>query len=157
MSPSTTAAGTAATYTVGFRTATAVGIGGHIVLSETAGPTNFSTVNGVEVQDTTQGWTLRGHPSVPFGRDGTIIVNDTINAGDLVTVTLANVTNPPTADHQRLQGVDHRATRCRREAAPYSIGTSTSTSTGRNRQRQPGHGRHRSQLQPSPTSSPARR
>ena len=65
VSLSTTAAGTAATYTVGFRASTAVGVGGDIVLSETAGPTNFSTATSAEVQDSTQGWTYAASACQP--------------------------------------------------------------------------------------------
>ena len=127
---STTAAGTAATYTVGFRTATAVGTGGYIVLSETEGPTNFTTVNGVEVQDATQGWTYAATPASLSDGTGTIIVNDTINAGDLVTVTLDNVTNPPTAMTISDFKVSTTGDPVPALAASYSIGPSTSTSTG---------------------------
>ena len=130
VSASTTAAGTAATYTVGFRTATAVGTGGYIVLSETEGPTNFTTVNGVEVQDATQGWTYAATPASLSDGTGTIIVNDTINAGDLVTVTLDNVTNPPTAMTISDFKVSTTGDPVPALAASYSIGTSTSTSTG---------------------------
>ncbi|MGA3218479.1 MAG: hypothetical protein ABSE77_05275 [Acidimicrobiales bacterium] len=129
VSASTTAAGTLATYTVGFRASTAVGVGGYIVLSETAGPTNFSTATGVEVLDTTQGQTYAATPASLADGTATIIVNDTINAGDFITVTLANVTNPPAATISDFK-VSTTADDVPAEAAPYSIGAGVSTSSG---------------------------
>jgi hypothetical protein len=128
VSPSATAAGTPATYTVGFRASTAVSVGGDILLSETAGPTNFSTANSVEVLDTTQGWTYAATTETLTDGTAVIIVNDTINAGDFITVTLANVTNPPAATITDFK-VSTTADGVPAQAAAYSIGTNTTTTT----------------------------
>ena len=129
LSLSTTAAGTAATYTVGFRASTAVGIGGDILLSETAGPTNFSTATSAEVQDSTQGWTYAATAPTLTDGSATIIVNDTINAGDFITVTLANVTNPLAATISDFK-VSTTGDGVPAEAPVYSIGSGGATSSG---------------------------
>ncbi len=54
VTPASTLATAATTYTVSFRTSSALSAGGDIFLSETTGPTNFSTVTGVALNDTTQ-------------------------------------------------------------------------------------------------------
>ena len=54
VSPSSTLAGATTNYNVSFKVSSAVHAGGDIFLSETAGPTNFSAVTGVEVADTTE-------------------------------------------------------------------------------------------------------
>jgi hypothetical protein len=129
LSVSTTAAGTAATYTLGFRATTGVGVGGDILLSETAGPTNFSTATSAEVQDTTQGWTYAATGPTLTDGSATILVNDTINAGDFITVTLANVTNPPANTISDFK-VSTTGDEVPAEAPVYSIGSGTSTSSG---------------------------
>ncbi len=86
--------GASATYTVGFKSSTALSVGDNILLSEPAGPTNFTTVTGVEVSDTTQGWHyVAAAPSLVSG-SATVPVSDPVNAGDSLVITLANVTNP---------------------------------------------------------------
>ncbi len=129
VSPSTTAAGTAASYTVGFRASSAVSAGGDILLSETAGPTNFSTANGVQVNDTTQGWTYAATTETLTDGTAVIILNDTINAGDYLTVTLANVINPPAATITDFK-VSTTGDGVPAQAAAYSIGTNVSTGSG---------------------------
>jgi hypothetical protein len=88
--------GDLATYTASFKASTTVPAGGTITLSE--GSTNFSTVTGVLVTDSTAGWhfvttTLGGNPAA-----GTLTLTlpagDAISGGDLVTVTAVNVTSP---------------------------------------------------------------
>jgi hypothetical protein len=128
LSLSTTAAGTAATYTVGFRATTAVGTGEDILLSETAGPTNFSTASA-EVQDTTRGWTYAATAPALTDGSATILVDDTINAGDFITVTLANVTNPPANTISDFK-VSTSGDEVPAEAPVYSIGSGTATSSG---------------------------
>lgn len=129
LSLSTTAAGAGATYTVGFRATSAVGIGGDILLSETAGPTNFSTTTSTEVADTTQGWTYAA--SAPALTDGSavIVLNDTINAGDFITVTLANVTNPVSATISDFK-VSTTGDGVPAEVPVYSIGSGAGTTSG---------------------------
>ncbi|HTW08037.1 MAG TPA: hypothetical protein VME46_11025 [Acidimicrobiales bacterium] len=96
--PSSTVATAAATYTVAFRASDAVSTSGDIFLSEKAGPTNFSTVSGVEVVDTTQNWhfVATGASLSPTGT-ATIPLSDPISAGDSVSMILVGVTNPSTA------------------------------------------------------------
>ena len=48
--------GAQANYLVDFKAAAGVATGGDIFLSETAGPTGFSTETTVQVTDNTQGW-----------------------------------------------------------------------------------------------------
>jgi hypothetical protein len=129
LSVSTTAAGTTATYTLGSRATTGVGIGGDILLSETAGPTNFSTATSAEVQDTTQGWTYAATAPTLTDGSATILVNDTINAGDFITVTLAHVTNPPASTISDFK-VSTTGDEVPAEAPVYSIGSGTGTSSG---------------------------
>jgi len=102
VSASPLVAGASATYTVAFK-ATTQDVSGDIFVSETAGPTNFTGANtisgGILVNDTTAGWHVVVAPGTAIVTGGgdqieiPIGVN-TINAGDTVTTTLVDVTNP---------------------------------------------------------------
>lgn len=105
LSASTLAAGAAATYTVTFLSTAAVSGGtGNIAISETTGPTNFSTVTGVLVSDATAGWhfvttsagTAAGDYSGTSGGDLTVYLpaGDNLGTSDYVTVEIINATNP---------------------------------------------------------------
>jgi hypothetical protein len=126
VSPSTLLATAPATYTISFRASSAVPVGGTINFTETTGPTNFATTNGILVTDTTQNWHF-----VPTGSSlasGSVTIplqTYAITAGDTLTVTLANVTNPATqtiSDFKASTSVDSVPT-----AAPaYTIGQNAS-------------------------------
>jgi len=105
--------GVTATYTVGFRATTALagGPSADICLDEAGGPTVFSTESGVLVTDTTAGWHfLAAGVSFPTGAPATnpgcgatdngVVVSlpagYDIRAADALTLTLVDVTNPPT-------------------------------------------------------------
>lgn len=105
-------AGALATYTVGFQATTALegGSGASICLGEAAGPTNFATATAQLVTDTSAGWHFiatattypSGNPPANPGcgaaDNGEVIALPAgydIRAGDLVTIVLAHVTNPP--------------------------------------------------------------
>ena len=94
VSPSTLLASAAATYTVNFKASSAVSAGGYIIFTETTGPTNFATVNGVLVTDITQNWHFVPSSSILASGSVQIPLTYAIVAGDSLTVTLANVTNP---------------------------------------------------------------
>jgi hypothetical protein len=82
-----------ATYTLTFKATSAVAIGGTISLTETAGPTSFTSISGVLVSDATQNW--RFVTTTPGSSSGlTITLPNAIVAGDAITVTVAGVTNP---------------------------------------------------------------
>jgi hypothetical protein len=87
-------AGEAATYTVSFE-ATGAGPASEIMLSEPG--TDFSHVTGIFVTDATEGWHLlvAGAPARGSARLAISAPNDLIIPDDVVTVTLANVVNPP--------------------------------------------------------------
>ena len=94
VAPASPLAGAATTYTVSFRTSSALAAGGDINLSELAGPTNFATVTGVSLNDTTKSRTIVvTGPPWPAGRRR-CRTSFTINAGDSIVLTLVNVTNP---------------------------------------------------------------
>lgn len=103
VTPSPLVASAIATYSVTFKATSAVPSTGSISMSETAGPTNFSTVpvsGGVLVTDATAGWHFVSPPGsltfTPSNAHITIPLNgvNAIAAGDALTVTLAGVTNP---------------------------------------------------------------
>jgi hypothetical protein len=126
LTPSSTLAGAATTYTVTFKASTAVPVGGDMVLSETAGPTNFATVTGIEVSDANQGWHYVASGAVLASGTATIPVSDAISAGDSITLTIANVTNPSAAtisDFKVSTSGDDVAV----AVAPYTIGASASS------------------------------
>jgi hypothetical protein len=94
VSPASALATATTTYTVSFRTSSALTAGGDVFLSETAGPTNFSTVSGVSLSDTTQSRTIVVTGASLASGSATLPVSFTLNAGDSIVVTLVNVTNP---------------------------------------------------------------
>ena len=94
VSPASALATAATTYTVSFRTSSALTAGGDVFLSETTGPTNFSTVTGVSLSDTTQSRTVVVTGASLASGSATLPVSFTLNAGDSIVLTLVNVTNP---------------------------------------------------------------
>ena len=103
--------GAQAGYFVDFTATAPVAAGGDVYLSETAGPTGFSTETTVQVEDATQGWQFlasgvrfgTGVSTRPLGlrdagldAEGAIEVplKDAIKAGDHVSVTVEGATNP---------------------------------------------------------------
>jgi hypothetical protein len=94
VSPSSLLATAPATYTINFKASSAVTAGGYIYFTETTGPTNFATVNGILVSDITQNWHFVPPSSVLASGSVQIPLTYSIVAGDSLTVTLANVTNP---------------------------------------------------------------
>jgi hypothetical protein len=126
VSPSTLLASAPATYTISFRASSAVSVGGTINFSETAGPTNFATVNGVLVTDTTQNWHfVPTGSSLASGQVTIPLQTYAITAGDSLTVTLATVTNPAAqtvSDFKVSTSVDSVPT----TAPAYTIGQNAS-------------------------------
>lgn len=123
VSPSSTIAGASAEYVVSFKVSTAGT--GEIYMKETAGPTNFADVTAGEVVDNTQSWFNfesvtnlgTGMMGIPFG--------GTAAAGDVITVTLSNVINPPAgtvSDFAVYTSNDSVPA----YAAPYTIGVNAS-------------------------------
>jgi large repetitive protein len=94
VAPSSLVAGASATYSVGFTASDAVSAGGDIYLNEAAGPTNFTTVTGVEVIDTTQNWRFVATGAVLTNGAATVPLADSINVGDSVSLLIVGVTNP---------------------------------------------------------------
>ena len=125
VSPASTLAGASTTYNVSFKTSSAVPVSGDIFLSETGGPTNFTGVTGVEVVDNTQNTHFVASGAVLSDGSATIPVATAINAGDFVSLTLANVLNPAAAtisDFKVSTSDDVLPT----AAAAYTIGASAS-------------------------------
>jgi hypothetical protein len=125
VSPASTLAGAATTYNVSFKVSSAVPSGGDIFLSETAGPTNFAGVSGVEVVDNTENTHFVATGAALSDGSATVPVSTTINAADSVTLTIANVVNPAAAtisDFKVSTSDDVLPT----AAAAYTIGASAS-------------------------------
>jgi len=95
VSMSTAAAGAAATYVVRFQASSPVAAGGYVFLRETGGPTDFATVTGVLVADATRSWQYVATSPVLSDGQANIPVSQPIETGDFISLTLANVTNPP--------------------------------------------------------------
>ncbi len=125
VAPSSTVAGASASYTVGFKASTSMNVGGDINLSETAGPTNFTAVSGVEVIDTTQGWHSVATGAALANGTASIPVSNAIVGGDSMTVILANVTNAPAATISDFK-VSTTSDGVPTMAAPYTIGANGS-------------------------------
>ena len=94
VAPSSLVAGASATYSVGFTASDPVSAGGDIYLSEASGPTNFTTVSGVEVIDTTQNWRFVAAGAVLNNGSATVPLADSVHAGDSVSLLIVGVTNP---------------------------------------------------------------
>ena len=92
--PSVPVATALSAYTVDFAAADAVAVGGDIFLTEAAGPTNFSTTTSIEVTDSTQNWHFLATGASLSEGAVTIPLQDAISAGDSLSISLANVTNP---------------------------------------------------------------
>lgn len=129
VTPSSLVAGTATLYTVSFKASSAVAVGGNIVLSESAGPTNFSTVTGIAVTDATQN-TRFVSTSFTVGAGGssvTIPLSNPIVAGDSISLILANVTNPSSSQTVSDFNVTTSGDTVPRSATPYTIGGNASS------------------------------
>jgi len=126
VSPSVVSAGATATYAVTFKASSSVAAGGDIYLKEASGPTNFSTVTGILVEDTTQPWHFVATGATLADGSATIPLADSVVAGDSLVVTLENVTNPPSAGTVSDFSVSTSSDTVPAYAAPYTIGTSSS-------------------------------
>ena len=127
VSPSSLAAGATSTYAITFKATSAVASGGDIFLKEADGPTNFSTVSSVLVEDTTQSWHFLASGEALASGSATIPLQDTIEAGDSLTLTLEAVTNPPSETTVSDFSVSTSSDAIPAYASPYAIGSSSST------------------------------
>src|SRR5579875_1900068 len=125
VSPQNTVAGATTLYTVDFQASNAVAAGGNIILSEKAGPTNFTTVTGALVIDSTANWHFVATRAALANGTAVIPLADSIRANDSVSVVLANVTNPR-AGIVRDFTVSTSGDPVPADAAPYTIGPSAS-------------------------------
>ena len=125
VTPASALASAATTYTVSFRTSSALSAGGDIFLSEVAGPTNFSAVTGVALNDTTQARNAVITGAALASGSATLPVPFTLNAGDAIVLTLVNVTNPAA---QTISGftVSTTSDNVPATAAAYTIGANGS-------------------------------
>ena len=126
VSPGSSVAGAQTIYTVDLKASDAVNIGGDIYLNETAGPTNFSTVTGIEVSDLTHSWHFVATGAVLTNGSATIPLQDAITAGDSISVILANVTNPSAAGTISDFSASTTGDPVAANAAPYTIGANAS-------------------------------
>ena len=126
VSPSVLSAGATATYAVTFKATSGVASSGDIYLKETAGPTNFSSVTGILVEDTTQSWHFVASGATLASGSATIPLQDTIVGGDALVVTLENVTNPPSAGTVSDFAVTTSSDSVPAYASPYRVGSSSS-------------------------------
>ena len=126
VSPSVLSAGATATYAVTFKATSGVASGGDIYLKETAGPTNFSSVTGILVEDNTQSWHFVASGATLASGSATIPLQDAIVGGDALVITLENVTNPPSAGTISDFAVTTSSDSVPAYASPYSIGSSSS-------------------------------
>ena len=140
VSASPPVAGATATYAVSFDATSALpgGPGANICLDEAAGPTTFSTGSGVLVTDTTAGWhfvapgvtfpsgnppTNPGCGTLDNGEVIPLVSGYAVRAGDFVTLTLVDVTNPGVGTVSDFF-VSTTADAVGGDAAPYTIGAS---------------------------------
>ncbi len=119
--PSLPVAMATTTYAVNFTASDATSSGGDIYLSESDGPTNFETVGGIAVTDNTQHWEFIATGAILSNGAATIPLQDAINAGDSLTVTLAGVTNPGAIGTINDFAVSTSADPVAVSASPYSI------------------------------------
>jgi hypothetical protein len=121
VTPSLPVATASTTYIVSFGATDAVLAGGYIYLTEDEGPTNFSTLTGIEVIDNTQHSEFIATGAILTDGSATIPVADGIDAGDSISVVLANVTNPPAAGSIGDFTVASSGDPVAAEAAPYTL------------------------------------
>lgn len=126
--PSVLAAGASASYVVSFKADVALPVGDYLFLRETDGPTNFTTVTGVLVQDPSRPWEFVASNVALADGSISIPLSDAVDAGDTVTLTIAGVTNPPAGTISDF-AVTTTADLIPGYASPYTIGATTS-STG---------------------------
>jgi hypothetical protein len=122
VSPSSLVAGASANYVIDFRATSAVSPGGDIYLDETSGPTNFSTVSGIEVSDVTQNWHFVATGAILSSGNAIIPLADAVVAGDSISVLVVSVTNPITAQTISDFGVATTGDPVAADAVGYSIG-----------------------------------
>ena len=94
VTPSLPVAMATTTYAVNFTASESTSAGGYIYLTESEGPTNFSTVTGIAVTDNTEHWEFIATGAILSNGAATLPLQDSIDAGDSLTVTVADVTNP---------------------------------------------------------------
>jgi hypothetical protein len=121
VTPSLPVATAPTTYTVDFAATDAVPAGGYLYLTEAEGPTNFSTVSGIVVADNTQHWQFVVTGAILSDGAATLPLQDAVDAGDSLTITLLDVTNPPTVGTIDDFTVASTADPVPAEAPPYSI------------------------------------
>lgn len=121
VTPSLPVATASTTYTVDFDATDAVPTGGYLYLTEDEGPTNFATVTGIVVADNTQHWQFVATGAVLSDGSATLPLQDAIDAGDSLTITLLNVTNPSAAGTIDDFTVASAGDPVAAEATPYSI------------------------------------
>lgn len=126
VSPSTLSAGATATYSVSFKASSQVVSGGDIYLEEADGPTNFSTVTAILIEDTTQPWHFLASGATLASGSAAVPLQDTVNAGDSLVITLENVTNPPSAGTISDFSVSTSTDPVPADAPTYSIESSSS-------------------------------
>lgn len=119
--PSLPVATALTTYTVDFHAPDAVAMGEDIDLTETTGPTNFSSVTSIEVTDSTQNWHFIATGAILSKGAATIPLQDAIGAGDSLTISIADVTNPPAAGPINDFTVATNGDPVAAAATPYSI------------------------------------
>jgi hypothetical protein len=95
VSPSGRVAGASSNYFLSFRASEAIPAGGQIDLNEPAGQTDFATVTGIEVSDTTHSWHLVATGATLASGLARIPLSLSVSSGDALTVFLVGVTNPP--------------------------------------------------------------
>ena len=126
VTPSTGLAGSSSNYLISFTAGSAATA--DICFSEPSDSTNFTTITGALVTDTTAGWELVP-PTIHYGfvacgptAYGIVIpiTGETIKAGDAVTVLLAGVTNPSAQTVSDFVGATD-GDQLADTAAPYAI------------------------------------
>ncbi len=122
VTPSLPVVTAATTYTVDFTASDATSATGDIDLTESSGPTNFSTATGIAVTDNTRHWEFIASGAVLTSGSVTIPLQDAIEAGDSLTVTLADITNPASVGTIDDFTVATTGDPVPTAAAPYSIG-----------------------------------
>ena len=127
VSPSSRVAGASSNYVVSFRASDAIPAGGYINLNEPAGLTNFATVTGIEVSDTTQSWHLVVTGAVLASGLARIPLSQAVNSGDALTVFLVGATNPPAGTVNDF-AVSTSSDGVPVDAPPYTIGASAGVS-----------------------------
>ena len=106
VSPSSRVAGASSNYVVSFRASDAIPAGGEIVLSEPAGQTNFATVTGIEVTDSTRSWHMVATGATLASGSARIPLSQAVNSWRRLDGLPRRCHQPPGGHGERFRRID---------------------------------------------------